>query len=109
MELQTVVFSMVAELLANACRHSKSKNVLVGLGQDDDRICVQVQDWGVGFDSEMVQLHRHGLKAVHQLVLWQGGTMSIDSRPGGGTCVVVEIPLSLGNGPSDPSCERGSQ
>ena len=33
--------------------------------------------------------------------------MSIDSRSGGGTCVAIEIPLSLGNGPRDPNCERG--
>lgn len=92
-ELQTVLYPIVKELLANACRHSKSKNVLVGLGRDEERLCIQVQDWGVGFDTEMVQLHRHGLKAVQQLVQWRGGTMSIDSRLGAGTCVVVEIPL----------------
>lgn len=91
--LQTVLYPVVKELLANACRHSKSKNVLVGLGQDEERLCIQVQDWGVGFDTEMVQLHRHGLKAVQQLVQWRGGTMSIDSRLGAGTCVLVEIPL----------------
>jgi signal transduction histidine kinase len=106
-ELQMVMFLIVKELLANACRHSESNNVLVGLGQDDGRVCIQVQDWGVGFDPEMVQLYRHGLKVVQQFVQWRGGTMSIDSRSGGGTCVTIEIPLSLGNGPRDPNCERG--
>lgn len=105
-ELRTVMFPVVKELLVNACRHSKSKNVLVGLGQDDDRICIQVQDWGVGFDSEMVQLHRHGLRAVYQLVQWQGGTISIDSRPGVGTCVVVEIPLVRETEANAPTKDR---
>jgi signal transduction histidine kinase len=92
-ELQMVVFPVVQELLLNACRHSKGKNVLVGLARDDGRVCIQVQDWGVGFDLEMVQRHEHGLKAVRQLVQWRGGTVNVDSRPGAGTCIVVEIPL----------------
>ncbi len=106
-ELQMVVLPVVQELLLNACRHSKSENVLVGLGQDGDRICIQVQDWGVGFDREIVQRHEHGLKAVRQLVQWRGGTVNIDTRPGAGTCIVAEIPLSPENGLSDPTCERG--
>ena len=105
-ELQTAVFPIVQELLLNACRHSKSKNVLVGLGQDDDRVCIQVQDWGVGFDPEMVQPHKRGLKGIRQLVQWQGGTVNVDSRPGAGTCIVVEIPLVQETEPSDPASER---
>ena len=105
-ELRTVMLSIVKELLSNACRHSKSKNVLVGLGQDDDRVCIQVQDWGVGFVPEMVQPHKRGLKGLRQLVEWQGGTMNVDSRPGVGTCVVVEIPLVRETGTNDPASER---
>jgi signal transduction histidine kinase len=92
-ELQAVVLPVVQELLQNACRHSKSKNVLVGLSRDDGRVCIQVQDWGVGFDREIVPRHERGLKAVRQLAQWRGGTMNVDSRPGAGTCIVVEIPL----------------
>jgi signal transduction histidine kinase len=114
-ELQAVVFPVVQELLLNACRHSKSKNVLVGLGQDDDRICIQVQDWGIGFDPAMVQSHEHGLKAIRQLVQWQGGTVNVDSRPREGTCIVVEIPLfretepgdQMGDGQWWKKCEAG--
>jgi len=101
-ELQTAVFPIVQELLLNACRHSKSKNVLVGLAQDE-RVCIQVQDWGIGFDPEMVQLRERGLKAIRQLVQWRGGTVNVDSRPGAGTCIIVEIPLvreTEANGPA---------
>ena len=105
-ELQTAVFPIVQELLLNACRHSKSKNVLVGLGQDGDCICIQVQDWGVGFVPEMVQPHKLGLKGIRQLVQWQGGTVNVDSRPGAGTCIVVEIPLLPGAEPSDQTGDR---
>ncbi len=105
-ELQAVVFPIVLELLVNACRHSKSKNVLVGLAQDDARVCIQVQDWGVGFDAEIVQPHERGLKAIRQLVQWRGGNVNVGSRPGAGTFVVVEIPLLQETEPSDQAGER---
>ncbi len=105
-ELQTAVFSIVQELLLNARRHSKSKNVLVGLGEDDDRVFVQVQDWGIGFDPEKVQPHKRGLKGIRAVVRWLGGTVDIDSRPGAGTCIVVEIPLAQDNGLIALTCEH---
>ena len=48
--LQVPVLCIVRELLRNACRHSKSRRILVGIGRDDTHIYIQVQDWGVGFD-----------------------------------------------------------
>jgi signal transduction histidine kinase len=100
-DVQMEVFPIVQELLLNACRHSKSKNILEGLGQDGDRICMQVQDWGVGFVPELIQPHKRGLKGIRQLVEWRGGTVNVDSRPGVGTCVLVEIPLWREIDPSD--------
>jgi carbon storage regulator CsrA len=104
-ELQSAVCCIVEELLLNACRHSKSKNVLLGLAQDDERVCIQVQDWGIGFDPEMVQPHTLGLQGIRQLARRLGGTVDIDSRPGAGTCIVVEVPLLQETEPSAPTCE----
>ena len=103
-ELQAVVFSIVRELLLNACRHSKSKNVLVGIAQDEERVAIQVQDWGIGFDAGMIQPHKRGLKGIQQAAQWLGGTVDIDSQPGAGTCIVVEIPLPQDDARSDPTC-----
>jgi signal transduction histidine kinase len=44
--LELAAFRIVQESLANACHHSNSKGVLVGLTQDDGSLCIQVQDWG---------------------------------------------------------------
>ena len=56
------------------------------------------QDWGVGFDLMNVQRHKRGLKGVRDLVAWLGGSVAIDSQPGMGTCITVEIPLSRETG-----------
>jgi carbon storage regulator CsrA len=93
-ELQRAVLSIVQELLLNACRHSESKNVLLGLAQDDGCLCVQVQDWGIGFDPQPDPPHGQGLKKLRDLIGWLGGTLDIDSHRGKGTCLIVEVPLS---------------
>ena len=95
--LRAPVLCIVQELLLNACRHSTSRRILVGLGQDDTHIYIQVQDWGIGFNSTAVSPNRRGLKGVRELVQWLGGTVEIDSQVGSGTCVVAELPVSLGN------------
>jgi len=101
-EVQAVVFSIIQELLLNACRHSKSRNVLVGVAQDEEGVSIQVQDWGIGFDAEMIQPHKRGLKGIQQVAQWLGGIVDIDSRPWVGTCIVVEIPLSQDNARREP-------
>ena len=100
-EFQSAVLAIVLELLHNARRHSKSKSILLGITRDDEYVCVQVQDWGVGFDLECEQPLGRGLKGIRHLVAWFGGTLDIDSRYGKGTCVMVEIPLSWESGPNN--------
>ena len=108
-DVRAVVFSIIRELLFNACRHSKSKNVLVGIAQDEERVAIQVQDWGIGFEGETIQPHKRGLKGIQQAAQWLGGTVDIDTRPGAGTCIVVEIPLSRDNARSDHRQRTGER
>ena len=96
--LQVPVLCIVRELLLNACYHSKSRRILVGIAQDDAQVYIQVQDWGVGFNATAVFPNRHGLKTVRELVQWFGGTVEIDTQIGNGTCIVVEIPVHRENG-----------
>ncbi|MGO9111728.1 MAG: carbon storage regulator [Thermoguttaceae bacterium] len=93
-EIRRAALPIVEELLRNACRHSKSPNVLLGLAQDDRCLCVQVRDWGIGFDWESNQKHQRGLKTVRDRVARLGGNVAIDSQRGKGTCVIVALPLS---------------
>lgn len=97
-EVRSAVVSIVQELLLNACIHSQSENVLLGLSHDDGCLCVQVQDWGIGFDPQSVRGQEPGFKRIRDLVKWLGGIVEIDSQQGKGTCVNVEVPLSRKTG-----------
>ena len=87
------VLCIVRELLTNACRHSKSRRILVGIGRDDTHVYIQVQDWGVGFNCTAISPKRRGLKDVRGLIQSLGGIVDIDSRLGNGTCIAIEIPV----------------
>jgi signal transduction histidine kinase len=91
--LRVAVLCIVRELLLNACCYSRSRRILVGIGQDDTHIYIQVQDWGIGFDCAAVSPNRRGLNGVRELVRRLGGTVDIDTRLGQGTCISVEIPV----------------
>jgi two-component system, NarL family, sensor histidine kinase DegS len=91
--LELAAFRIVQESLANACRHSKSNGVLMGLSQDDESLCIQVQDWGIGFDASDAPQGHHGLEGIQRRVKLLKGIVKIHSAPGEGTLITVELPL----------------
>lgn len=91
---------IVQECLANARRHSMATRVLVGISQDDRSLSIQVQDWGVGFDPDKPCPSCHGLSGIRQRASLLHGTVTIDSRPGEGTCILVELPTEMRHAPA---------
>jgi len=52
-----------------------------------------VIDWGVGFKPEEVEEQRFGLQGIRERARLLDGRVVIDSKPGQGTRVAVELPL----------------
>jgi signal transduction histidine kinase len=58
------------------------------------RASLSVADDGRGFDAEAVASHdRFGLRGLRDLAREAGGTLTVTSRPGGGTVVTLEVPV----------------
>ena len=55
---------------------------------------MEVQDWGVGFDPQQVASGHFGLEGIRQRGLLLDGQASVESTPGQGTRVTVDLPLS---------------
>jgi len=86
------IYRIVQELLTNAIKHGKAKNILVQLIQEQDAILITVDDNGKGFDTgKMSNVTGIGLKNIQNRVDFLKGTLSIDSDPGNGTSVNIEI------------------
>ena len=92
-QLQRAAFRIVQESLANACRHSKSEKLFLELTLDGDVLYIRVRDWGVGFNPASTTPGHFGLSGIRHRVKLLGGTATIASEPGKGTCVTVELPL----------------
>jgi signal transduction histidine kinase len=92
--LEVSVYRIVQEAVNNARRHSGSDRIEIRLEQADERILIHVEDWGAGFDPARVAENRFGLQGIRQRARLLGGRADIDSGPGRGTRIDVELPVT---------------
>ena len=89
------IFRIVQEALTNARKHSKARHVEVKFEAEDECIFVIIRDDGHGFSPnnlETVYGQHFGLQFMQEHAGQLGGTLQIQSTPGKGTEVVLEVP-----------------
>src|SRR5690606_2638418 len=84
----------------NALRHARAQQIIVRLEFSSNRVSLLVADDGVGFDREKSCRSggRYGLMHMRERVEWVHGTFQVESRPGQGTRIRVQIPTGRGGG-----------
>ena len=95
------LFRIVQEALTNIRKYAQARRVELSLRVLDGRVHVRVADDGEGFDKNKVSHTRHGLAGMQHRVQMLSGRLNIDSAPGEGTRVEVDIPLANQTGPHD--------
>lgn len=93
-ELQ--LLRVVQEALANVRKHSGADRALVSIERMPGSLAVLVQDNGVGFDPATMartDFPRFGLAIMRERAESVGGTLEVDSSPGGGTRVRINVPF----------------
>ena len=97
-QLETAVFRIVQEALTNVARHAGVSDVTVRLWRDgrNRTLGMQVHDAGAGFDVQQVfGAHASsGLAGMRERATLLGGQFTLDSAPGAGTRLTVELPLA---------------
>ncbi len=104
--VEGALFRIVQEALTNVKRHSQSDSASVEMIHKDGRLRVEIRDRGVGFDPDAVSSERFGLRGIRERARLFGGQATIDSAPGDGTRITVELPI--GQELSDKA-EHGAQ
>lgn len=80
------------EAITNACLHSKGARVDISLTYGDAGVGLVVQDDGIGIAEDRLGAERHwGLKGMRERATLIGATMSVTTRPTGGTEVKLDI------------------
>ena len=91
--LENMIFRIIQEALNNVRQHSQAQRALVELVSSGDRLRLKVRDWGIGFDKKQVGNDRFGLEGIAQRARLVNSQAIIDSTPGQGTTIVVDLPL----------------
>jgi len=93
-ELEIAYYRIVQEALNNVVRHARAKRVDVILEQRGNNLVLVIEDDGIGFNPEAVMRKggRLGLFGMRERTEMLGGELIIESKPGKGTTIVVEVP-----------------
>jgi signal transduction histidine kinase len=92
-ETEALLFRVAQEALRNVIKHADATHVAVTVGRSDGRVRLLVADDGNGFDPAQVDGNGHfGLRMLAELVRDSGGRLEVDSAPGSGSRVSVEVP-----------------
>ena len=93
-DFSSVIFRIVQEALTNIMRHSGAKQCDISFNKIDGFVYLEILDDGKGFDVEEQRDNKKlGLFGIGERVKPFGGDMRIDSKPGGGTKIIINVPL----------------
>jgi signal transduction histidine kinase len=93
-DLEESLYRIAQEALNNVLKHAQASRVEVLLVEEQGTVCLEIIDDGVGFNVEDLEIIGGlGIDGIHERAARIGGKLSIESHPGQGTCVKVEVNL----------------
>ncbi len=98
-ERAMAMFHIAQEALNNVRKHARATSVTLALSSNDAHVRLEISDNGEGFESGMEHGEEHrGLRNMASRARSAGGTLCVESAPGEGTLVRVELPALEGVG-----------
>jgi two-component system sensor histidine kinase UhpB len=105
-EVEILVYRIVQEALNNVLKHAKSNSVSVVLERSRAKLRVIIEDDGIGFDpdrpSDPGAPPALGLLGMRERLDLVGGVMTIESAPGAGTTLFIDVPLTPAGSAEQP-------
>lgn len=89
---EVVLYRIIQECVNNAIKHSGASRLDISMIKDTDHISITIEDNGRGFDKSGTLNDGIGMKNLYTRVNYLKGSIDIDTAPGRGTCIVVEVP-----------------
>ncbi|BAL23974.1 CheR family methyltransferase [Azoarcus sp. KH32C] len=94
-EHQSLLFRIAQEALTNCAKHAEASRVAVELATRYENVVLRIADNGIGFAPDNLvgpgQRRGLGLLTMRERAEFAGGSFSVDSQPGEGTRIAVEI------------------
>ncbi len=91
-EIEQALYRVAQEALNNTLKHARATRVDINLRASDGHLEMEIVDDGVGFDPASIsECGGFGLRGMQERITRLGGRLTIDSRPGKGTKIKVEV------------------
>jgi nitrate/nitrite-specific signal transduction histidine kinase len=91
-QIEEGLYRIAQEALNNALKHAQARRISIHLCQNQPTVVLKVSDDGVGFDrSSAHQRGGLGLRGMEERAVQLGARLTIDSQPGSGTHITVEV------------------
>ncbi|MCC2930938.1 MULTISPECIES: two-component sensor histidine kinase DegS [Bacillus] len=97
-QFEVALFRLAQEAVSNALKHSGSEEITVKVEITKDFVILMIKDNGKGFDLKEAKEKKNksfGLLGMKERVDLLEGTITIDSKIGLGTFIMIKVPLSL--------------
>jgi len=92
--VEHAIFYILRELIGNTMKHAQAQQLFIQLTRYDHQLILMVEDDGRGFETEKAKnSDGMGLPNLSSRILDFDGTLHIDSVPGRGTNVTIELPF----------------
>jgi signal transduction histidine kinase len=92
-EVETTVYRIVQEALTNVVKHAGASEVSILLVRREGTLTAVVEDDGSGFDPDEVRSDSFGVEGMRERVALHDGRLTVESAPGSGTTLRLEVPL----------------
>ena len=97
-EIKVILYRNLKELIHNSIKHADAKNITMHLKSSPSGLNVELRDDGVGFDAdnyinEASSSDGFGLFDIKEKLNHLGGHLIIDSAPGKGTSIFMQVPV----------------
>lgn len=93
-EINLHLLRIVQEAMSNTRKHASADQVIIYLGRKNDSLILETYDDGVGFVPYRLRENKHarfGISNMYERAELIGATLMIDSEPGQGTTVTVQL------------------
>lgn len=94
-KVEISLYRIIQELMNNIIKHAQATEVMIQLARQGDELNLLVEDNGVGFDlSEAQTKSGLGMRSLESRVRYVDGSMEIDTVPGRGTSIIINLPIT---------------
>ena len=97
MTMERELFRIAQEALNNIAKHSQATSASVSLSFGSGQARLRIEDDGIGFDTSQTIMGL-GLQHMRERAESLGGQLAVESVPGNGTKITVQVPLKEGHG-----------